>query len=81
MQHQADLLGIRVTRPLVTETTALGAAFLAGLGVGLWTGIDEVAALVEPDRVFEPTMDDSARRTQRARWSEAVERSRGWDRV
>jgi glycerol kinase len=81
MQHQADLLGIRVTRPLVTETTALGAAFLAGLGVGLWTGIDEVAALVEPDRVFEPTMDDSERRTQRARWSEAVERSRGWDRV
>jgi glycerol kinase len=81
MQHQADLLGIRVTRPLVTETTALGAAFLAGLAVGLWSELDEVAALVRPDRVFEPDMDAGERRTQRARWSEAVERSKGWDQV
>ena len=81
MQNQADLLGIRVTRPLVTETTALGAAFLAGLAVGLWSELDEVAALVRPDRVFEPDMDAGERRTQRARWSEAVERSKGWDQV
>ncbi|HET8985701.1 MAG TPA: glycerol kinase GlpK, partial [Trueperaceae bacterium] len=81
MQHQADLLGLTVTRPLVTETTALGAAFLAGLAVGLWRDQEEVAGLVEPDRVFEPNMDASERRTQRARWSEAVERSKGWDQV
>ncbi|HLU82979.1 MAG TPA: FGGY-family carbohydrate kinase, partial [Trueperaceae bacterium] len=79
MQQQADLLGLDVVRPKVTETTALGAAFLAGLAVGLWHSQDEVAALVIPDRVFEPRMADSERAAKRARWTEAVERSKGWE--
>jgi len=79
MQHQADLLGIRVVRPKVTETTALGAAFLAGLAVGLWRDQAEVAGLVQPDKVFEPRMGDSERRAKRERWSAAVERSKGWE--
>ena len=79
MQEQADLLGITVTRPKVTETTALGAAFLAGLAVGLWRDKAEMAALVEPDKVFEPRSDETERASRRARWTEAVERSKGWD--
>jgi len=79
MQYQADLLGLRVIRPKVTETTALGAAFLAGLAVGLWRDKEEVAALVEADRVFEPRMPDAERRARQEQWSQAVERSKGWE--
>ena len=79
MQHQADLLGLAVVRPKVTETTALGAAFLAGLAVGLWRDKAEVAALVQPDKVFEPRMDDEERRSKRERWAQAVERAKGWE--
>ena len=78
MQEQADLLGVRVTRPKVTETTALGAAFLAGLAAGVWSDTDELAALVEPDAVFEPRSSDEERSLRRERWAEAVERSKGW---
>src|SRR5690606_14392293 len=78
MQEQANLLGITVTRPKVTETTALGAAFLAGLAVGVWHDTDEVAALVEPDAVFEPRIDDAERVSRRERWMEAVTRAKGW---
>jgi glycerol kinase len=78
MQFQADLLGVPVVRPRVTETTALGAAYLAGLGVGFWGSPAEVAAKWQVDRRFEPRMsrDEAAARTRR--WSQAVERSRDW---
>jgi glycerol kinase len=80
MQIQADLLGVPVVRPAVTETTALGAAYLAGLGVGFWKSADDLVGQWRVDRRFEPRMDAAASRALRLRWSEAVERSRGWAR-
>jgi glycerol kinase len=79
MQLQADLLGVRVVRPKNAESTALGAAYLAGLGVGYWGNIEALAEQWETDRVFEPQMDDSARDKIRARWKRAVDRSRSWE--
>ena len=78
LQMQADLLGVPVLRPVNTETTAFGAAAFAGLGVGLWESEAELAALWQLERRFEPRLprDDAAER--RARWQQAVERSRGW---
>jgi glycerol kinase len=78
MQFQADLLGVPVVRPKVTETTALGAAYLAGLAVGLWKNLEEVAANWRVERRFESLMsrDEAAHRLNR--WSRAVERARGW---
>ncbi len=78
MQFQADLLGVPVVRPKVTETTALGAAYLAGLALGFWTSKDEIAAQWQAERRFEPMMDDDSRHRLMARWSQAVERSRNW---
>ena len=78
MQMQADFLGVPVVRPRVTETTALGAAYLAGLATGFWSGADEVAAQWAVDRRFEPRMAAGAREAKRARWKEAVSRSRDW---
>jgi glycerol kinase len=80
MQIQADVLGVPVVRPRVTETTALGAAYLAGLAVGFWQGADEVAAQWAMDRRFEPTWSADQREAKRARWHEAVGRSRAWAR-
>jgi glycerol kinase len=78
LQFQADLLGVPVLRPANTETTAFGAAALAGLGAGFWQSQEELAALWTLEKRFEPQMarDEAARR--RARWSQAVERSRAW---
>jgi glycerol kinase len=78
MQFQADVLGVPVVRPRVTETTALGAAYLAGLGVGFWDSIEEVAGNWRVDRRFEPSMcrDEAASRLRQ--WERAVQRSRGW---
>jgi glycerol kinase len=78
MQMQADALGIPVIRPAVTETTALGAAFLAGLAVGFWSGLDEIASMWTVDRRFEPTLADDRRQANLAQWRRAVERSRHW---
>jgi glycerol kinase len=78
-QFQADLLGIPVRRPRQTETTALGAAFLAGLGAGLWKDAD-LDGLWKLDREFEPRMSRDHADSLQARWREAVERSRGWER-
>ena len=78
MQLQADLLGIPVVRPAQTETTALGAAYLAGLGVGVWTGVDELAGHWRVERRFEPERDEVWRAALRAQWAEAVARTRGW---
>jgi glycerol kinase len=76
-QFQADLLGIPVRRPRQTETTALGAAFLAGLGAGLWKDAD-LEGLWKLDREFEPRMSKDQADSLQSRWREAVERSRGW---
>lgn len=78
MQFQADILGIPVERPQVTETTALGAAYLAGLAVGYWRDQDEIAANWAVDRVFTPHMSADMRDTRYAGWQRAVERSRRW---
>jgi glycerol kinase len=78
MQFQADLLGVPVVRPQVTETTALGAAYLAGLGTGFWSSPQEVAANWRPERRFEPQMSRDEANTRLARWAQAVDRSRGW---
>ncbi|NML13829.1 glycerol kinase GlpK [Azohydromonas caseinilytica] len=72
MQFQADLLGIPVLRPRVTETTALGAAYLAGLAAGAWQVLDELAAQWQPERVFTPTMDRARAEELMARWERAV---------
>ncbi len=79
MQLQADLLGIPVERAAVTETTALGAAFLAGIGAGLWNEAD-VRAMWRADRVFEPRMSADQRDSILMDWRRAVERSRDWAR-
>jgi glycerol kinase len=80
MQMQADLIGVSVVRPAVTETTALGAAYLAGLAVGLWTSQDEIAALWRVERRFEPRMAASERVARLADWRRAVERAQAWAR-
>jgi glycerol kinase len=77
MQFQADILGIPVVRPAVTETTALGAAYLAGIAVGFWNP-DLDAAVTTPARRFEPRMPRSQATSLRERWTEAVSRSKGW---
>jgi glycerol kinase len=76
MQFQADLLGVPVVRPKVTETTALGAAWLAGLAVGFWAGQDELTAQWQAERTFEPAMEQVRREELMARWEQAVARTR-----
>ncbi|MFZ3041986.1 MAG: glycerol kinase GlpK [Thiobacillus sp.] len=78
MQFQADLLGVPVLRPKVTETTALGAAYLAGLAVGYWSGLDEIAAQWQVERVFEPSMAREQVDALRGGWDRAVGRAKGW---
>ncbi|MCC6123510.1 MAG: glycerol kinase GlpK [Pirellulales bacterium] len=78
MQFQADLLGVRVRRPQVAETTALGAAYLAGLAVKFWEDTAEIARNWALDREFAPAMPSGIREALYARWQEAVERSLGW---
>jgi glycerol kinase len=76
MQTQADLAGVRVVRAQITETTALGAAYLAGLAVGFWRSEAEIDAQWKADRVFEPRLDEAGRASRLAGWREAVERIR-----
>jgi glycerol kinase len=80
MQFQADLLQIPVVRPAVTETTALGAAYLAGLAVGYWKNVHSISRQWKVEKVFEPKMTRSRVEELRARWSEALERAKGWER-
>ncbi|MGH8902947.1 MAG: glycerol kinase GlpK [Egibacteraceae bacterium] len=77
-QFQADLLGVPVLRPVVRETTAMGAGFLAGLGAGVWASTDELAQVWRLDRRFEPSLDAPTRDRLQSRWRQAVERSLGW---
>jgi len=78
MQFQADLLGVPVVRPKVLETTALGAAYLAGLTVNLWKSREEIAAHWKLERRFESTMEHAEAQEKMARWRDAVSRSRNW---
>jgi glycerol kinase len=78
LQMQADLLGVVVNRSAIQETTALGAAYLAGLGVGIWSGPDEIAAMWQSGGVFEPSVSNDERESRVRQWRRAVERSRGW---
>ncbi|MBI2168216.1 MAG: glycerol kinase, partial [Actinobacteria bacterium] len=77
-QFQADVLGVPVRRPLVQETTALGAAYLAGLAEGVWGSTDDLAAHWLLDRAFEPDANRSGVDALYAGWRRAVERSRNW---
>ena len=78
MQFQADLLGVPVVRPKVTETTALGAAWLAGLALGFWDSLEEVTAQWQAERQFDPHMSADQRGALLATWARAVECARGW---
>jgi glycerol kinase len=79
MQFQADILGVAVQRPKVAETTALGAAYLAGLAVGFWRNTAELSEHWAVDRTFEPQMSADQREMLYANWKRAVERSRNWE--
>jgi len=79
MQFQADLLGVPVVRPAVTETTALGAAYLAGLAVGYWPSVDAITGQWKVDRRFEPAMPRATASALRERWTAALGRSKGWE--
>lgn len=78
MQFQADILGVPVVRPQVTETTALGAAYLAGLGVGFWSTQDEIATQWRMERCFEPQMSAEVRDAKLGVWARAIERAKDW---
>jgi glycerol kinase len=80
MQFQADVLGVPVVRPAVTETTALGAAYAAGWAVGFWKDADELRANWRDDKTWQPRMTQADRDRLHRRWLDAVERSFGWER-
>ena len=79
MQLQADLSGVPVVRPAVVETTALGAAYAAGLAVDFWGGTDDLRRRWRRDATFEPTLEDDRRDSLRQAWRKALERSLGWE--
>ncbi|MEC7228312.1 MAG: FGGY-family carbohydrate kinase, partial [Candidatus Latescibacterota bacterium] len=78
MQFQADLLDVPVIRPRVAETTALGAAYAAGLAVGFWSNVDELRSNWSAHHGWNPSMDACVREAHIAQWKKAVERSLGW---
>jgi len=78
MQFQADILGIPVNRPVITETTALGAAFLAGLGTGVWKDRNELKDILVQEKTFIPLMDEKTKENKYAGWKRAVERAMNW---
>ncbi|HEU4692544.1 MAG TPA: FGGY-family carbohydrate kinase, partial [Vicinamibacterales bacterium] len=81
MQFQSDLIGVPVVRPQITETTALGAAYMAGLAVGFWKSGEEIANQWRTDRRFEPAMPAARVRELRGRWTEALARAKGWQKT
>jgi len=81
MQFQADILGVPVVRPTMTESTALGAAFLAGLGVGFWKEVQTISDLPREERRFEPRMPRSQAQDMRERWNEAISRVKSWEKA
>jgi glycerol kinase len=78
MQFQADILGIPVERPVVTETTVLGAAYLAGLAVGYWDSVEEIAKNWRIEKRFDPSISDDQREAMYEGWSRAISRAAGW---
>jgi glycerol kinase len=78
LQYQADILQVPVVRPRVTETTALGAAYLAGLAAGVWKSRDEIARKWQVDKRFQPRISADQAKAIRARWEQAVERAKNW---
>jgi len=80
MQFQADILGIKVVRPVILETTAIGAGFLAGLAVGFWESLDEIELLRQKDKEFLPNPDKDLVKTWLDNWKKAVNRSKNWSR-
>ena len=80
MQIQADMTGVTVNRPKNIETTALGAAYCAGLATGVWKDMDEIEANREVDKMFVPSMEATLRNKKYSDWKRAVERSRNWER-
>jgi len=78
MQFQADILNVPVERPKVNETTALGAAYLAGLAVGYWESMEQIESQWQLDRKFVPNMDEKEREELYKGWRKAVERAKGW---
>jgi len=78
MQLQADILGVPVVRPVVAETTALGAAYAAGLAVGFWKDTDTLRKNWKADRQWEPTWSADQRQTAYSGWKKAVERTLDW---
>ena len=81
MQVQADILGVPVVRPAMTETTALGAAFLAGLGAGFWKEVQAISDMPRQERRFEPRTPRSQVDAMRQRWNEAISRTKSWEKV
>ena len=79
MQFQSDLLNVPVTRPKVTETTALGAAYLAGLAVGYWKSMEDIASQWQADRRFKPAMKSGQRKKLLAGWNKALQRASKWE--
>jgi glycerol kinase len=78
MQFQSDILNTKVLRPTITETTALGAAYLAGLAVGYWKSIEDIQAQWQIDKTFAPAMEDAQRNELTAGWQKAVSATIGW---
>jgi glycerol kinase len=78
MQFQSDLLRVPVIRPRITETTALGAAYLAGLAVGVWKNRGEIAGLWRAKKIFRPAAPRAEMQVLQENWRRAVERAKGW---
>ncbi|MCX8171509.1 MAG: glycerol kinase GlpK [Candidatus Bathyarchaeota archaeon] len=81
MQIQADILGLRIIRPRILETTSLGAAYMAGLAVGYWNSLSEISSMWMAEKIFEPSMDRYDRDKLHRVWKEAVKRSLSWAKV
>ena len=78
MQFQADIINTKVLRPQITETTALGAAYLAGLAVGFWKDKEEISKRWKLDREFKPSLSEEERNQKYTGWKKAVERAKNW---
>ena len=78
MQFQADMLRVPIDRPKLVETTAFGAAFLAGLACGVWESVDDIALLRQSDRIFKPEMDAEQAKQYHDNWLRAVGRAEQW---
>jgi glycerol kinase len=79
MQFQADLLGVPVERPAILETTAQGAAYLAGLSTGFWSSVEELGKTRQDAQIFTPRMDREKTLKQYVKWQDAVGRAKGWN--